>query len=395
MDKILPSHLQKTLEELVVTPATSSNELLIARYIMKWLDERDIPFEVDAEGNILAVKGEAEVFPCIASHMDTVHMWREDVYFDYKKDKWGDTIMRAFSGKRKNKKQVGTGGDDKCGILACFDVLDSFDNVKAAFFTAEEVGCVGSSAVDHSWFYNVGYVIQLDRWGKGDFICKTYSESTVSGEYFKVAAPILKEFGYTPQTGLITDSINLFERGLPVSCVNVSCGYYQHHSNSETICLEELANSLEFTKKLISELGENEYAHEATPTSYRYPSYGKSYRANSGGYTFDSNNADYGEAWDSDEYAYNHYNSGDEEEIQSKTEIHNSEDFTAYVSYFEKQVANDTELVDVLDHWGITEVKDFVSLDEDIQNLIFNDANSMRDEGLILYYPTYADWCNF
>ena len=253
----MPEKEYDALIDLLYVQASSSNEKMIYHYLVNWLDERDIEHYTDAIGNLIATKGKAEIYPCIASHMDTVHDIKDDfsvVYHNDKRD--GNLILSAMS----IDKQAGVGGDDKCGIFACLYMLENMDICKAVFFTQEEVGCVGSSDIDMKHFDNVGYIIQLDRWGSHDLICEYMGQDTVNNDFLRIAKSIYKKYDYKSASGLITDSINLWDMGVGVSCVNVSCGYYEHHSNSEYIDVNELWNSIVFTKDLVYKLGCNTYS---------------------------------------------------------------------------------------------------------------------------------------
>jgi len=254
----MPKTIREELLKLVNVQSHSTQEHRMHYYVTRWLDRRNIRWKYDHTGNILAIKGRAETYPCIVSHLDTVHQIQK--YFKvYKKF---DTDEHEIWFAQNGNHPTGIGGDDKCGIFACFKMLERFDNIKAVFFTKEEAGLIGSGDIDLDWFDDVGYVIQLDRFGRSDFICRDYSDNTVSQEFLSKIEKNLSEFGYTETTGLITDSINLAHRGVGISCVNVSCGYYQHHTAQETIDLNELNNAILFTESIIEVLGEEKYKKE-------------------------------------------------------------------------------------------------------------------------------------
>ena len=279
--------------DLLKVQASSDNEKMMYHYIVSWLDNEDIPHYTDAEGNLIATKGDADVYPCIASHMDTVHDIVDDFrifYHDDKKD--GNRILTAGA----NGKQLGIGGDDKCGIYACLYMLESLDVCKAIFFTKEEVGLIGSSTIDHEHFTNIGYIIQLDRWGASDFICKYSGDYTVSDEFLTKALEPMKQYGYKEQSGLITDSINLWDNSIGVSCVNVSCGYYQHHSASEYIDTNEFWNSVLFTLSLMKKLGNKEYV--SVPPKPIYKSTDKYFKKWGSYNEFDYTKDDFDEVFD-------------------------------------------------------------------------------------------------
>ena len=52
----------------------------------------------------------------------------------------------------RHKRMVGIGADDKNGIWICLKCLEDFKAVKCAFFVQEEVGRIGSSHADMTFF---------------------------------------------------------------------------------------------------------------------------------------------------------------------------------------------------------------------------------------------------
>ena len=271
----MPAEMLSEFKDLLLVQSNSDMEYRMVAYITDWLTVRGYFYEIDEIGNIMVTKGDADIYPCIVAHMDTVHNIHKSYRIVEKIDrKDGNTILTAYS----KGKQVGTGGDDKNGIFAVMQMLDKFDSMKAVFFTKEEVGLIGSSMVDFNWFNNVGYILQLDRWGSSDFICKTWGGNTVSDELLNKANPILKAYGYIQAEGLITDSINMFENGIGISAVNISCGYYQHHTDKEYIDVNEFYNSLLFTEHLITVLGNERYEKEYVEPVSQWGSYKDDYK---------------------------------------------------------------------------------------------------------------------
>lgn len=250
----MPNRILNDFWRLLHIQSHSDNEKRMVVYLIKELEKMGLAYEIDEVGNILVVKGKAKMYPCIVAHMDTVHYIVPDFQVELKTRK-GRIIATANDGK----KPIGIGGDDKCGIFACLYMLQTFDNIKIAFFTQEESGMNGSNDIDTSWFDDVGYIIQLDRWGRSDLICLYSTQSTVNVQFLQQAQKPMQKYGFTKESGLITDSINLWNADIGVACVNVSCGYYQHHTSTESIDINELWNSILFAKELIFSLGENQY----------------------------------------------------------------------------------------------------------------------------------------
>ena len=238
--------------ELLSIPSSSNNEKMMDDYITRWLDSKDYSYNIDLTGNIIVSKGCEEYKPCIVSHIDTVHdiktYYNKIVQSKDKKD--GHTILSS---------PQGIGGDDKCGIFACMEMLDHFNNINCVFFTKEETGQIGSNGIDLIEFDDSGYILQLDRWGANDFIDMYWGSKSTSVEFDHVFSPLGYRYGYSSNEGLITDSMVLFERNVNLSCVNISCGYYQHHTINEYIDTNIFQNSLNFTRDLITKLGNKKY----------------------------------------------------------------------------------------------------------------------------------------
>jgi putative aminopeptidase FrvX len=267
----MPEKMVWDFVRLLRVQSSSDNEKRMVLYLASILKK----FEIDKYGNMLYTKGTAETYPCIVAHMDTVHSIIDTHNVGvFIKD--GREYAQADDGK----KSAGVGGDDKCGLYACLHMIRKFPNIKVVFFTQEETGCQGSNKIDHSFFEDVGYIIQLDRWGRSDFISKFWGGSSISDEYKAICDPVLAKYGYSHESGLITDSMKLFDNGVGVSCVNVSCGYYQHHSDNEFIDLNEFYHSLLFTEELIVALGEKKYPHKKKTYVYNYAKHNRYDKAN-------------------------------------------------------------------------------------------------------------------
>ena len=237
----------KLLKELFKIYSPSGNEKKMRKFI-KWWIRNNVPnatVTTDKTGNIYVTKGEAETYPCLAAHMDQVQRIHSK---DFEAIETKDYI---FGFSRKNKRQEGVGGDDKVGIWVNLRCLKKFDHIKAVFFVSEETGCQGSSECDMTFFDDCRFVIQCDR-RNGDDLITTIGGWTqlCSPEFVKAIQPEL--FGYKEESGLITDVGELKERGLKVSAINLSCGYYEPHTDREFIIKEEVLNCLKFVENIIS-----------------------------------------------------------------------------------------------------------------------------------------------
>lgn len=186
---------------------------------------------MDEFGNITLVKGKAP-YDCFVAHLDTVHSDDPEPTF------FGEYIT-SINGH-------GIGGDDKCGIIACLDLIEKLDNVKVVFFTEEERGGIGSRNFDTDFLKDVKYVIEIDRRGQHDFIQNSGSVELCTDEFVKEFISLNKD--YKTERGTFTDVNNLRYK-VPVCMANISSGYYNPHTNKEYINLKHLQNTIDAIHK--------------------------------------------------------------------------------------------------------------------------------------------------
>lgn len=232
------------LHKLYNISSPSRKEDKMIRFITSWLQKRNIRYYVDKLGNIFVTKGKSSTYPCIVAHTDEVH---RDHPKDFTVVKTGEEMLFGFSPMRKDF--VGIGADDKNGIWVCLKCLEEFDVLKCAFFVSEEIGCIGSGKADMKFFDNCRYVLQCDRKGSSDLITKASNTALCSSEFIDAVKP--KKFRYKQECGAMTDVLILKQRGLKVSCVNISCGYYHPHSSTEFTIISDLINCLEFVRNIV------------------------------------------------------------------------------------------------------------------------------------------------
>jgi len=115
--------------------------------------------------NVYATKQTSETveyFPCVVSHTDTVHNLDSINVVEEQLMNAQNEEKLSFKAYNDHGQPTGIGGDDKCGVFACMKMLQETNDIKAAFFVAEETGCHGSMKADEEFFSNVGYVIEFD-----------------------------------------------------------------------------------------------------------------------------------------------------------------------------------------------------------------------------------------
>lgn len=222
-------------------------------------------------GNVYITKGNADNFPCIVAHMDTVH--------DIAADLTAIRIDNNITGfNRFTMKQAGIGGDDKVGIFIALESLRFFDCIKIAFFRDEETGCEGSFGADKTFFTNCNFILQCDRQGNADFITEAAGVPLASKKFKKAISHILNDYQYSFAMGLLTDVAALKQLSIGCSMANISCGYYNPHTDYEYVNIDDVEACLNMVKCIIMEIGNRDFPHTYTrPTRYNFFNYFKNY----------------------------------------------------------------------------------------------------------------------
>lgn len=222
------------LKSLYRIESPSGKEKAMKSFIKKQLSDIGVSYYEDLYGNIYAKKGLCDTYPCIVAHMDEVH----------RREKKGFTLVTAngliFGYNTKYMSQVGIGADDKNGIWICLKAIQKYECIKCAFFVGEEIGCEGSYQADMRFFNDCRFVLQCDRKGSSDFITNASGTELCSNEFLQCIN--LEAFGYNETHGAMTDVMALKENGLDVCAANISCGYYNPHTNQETTRISDLEN---------------------------------------------------------------------------------------------------------------------------------------------------------
>jgi di/tripeptidase len=267
------------LKEVLSIPSVYEEEGLVRDYIKKYAEDNDIDYFIDKKGNIYLTKGdrenltEGEFYPCVVAHMDTVHRKHIPLVYSnqrldiveqpYEDSQYTDLQQTALIAKHPTtKEQTGIGGDDKCGVAVCLEMLDHFDVIKAAFFVEEEIGMKGSQQADEKFFSNVGYAIQFDA-PSSDWITEVCSGQRLFDKDFKdLITEDLSNNGYTNYSNDPFTDVNQLAKKFDFSCLNLGCGYYRQHTDSEYVIVEEVEDAIRAGKSLITKLGLEFYKHE-------------------------------------------------------------------------------------------------------------------------------------
>lgn len=233
------------LKALYCVFSPSNGEKKMRRFIKRHI-KKNIPAAVvtqDAHGNLFVTKGEAESYPCLCAHMDQVQHLHPSDFVCIE----GQGIIFGYSPKLH--KQCGLGADDKNGIFIALQCLERYDVLKCAFFVGEEIGCVGSHAADIEFFADCRFCAQIDRRGNSDMVTSISFGNICSEEFVKAAD--CETYGYAVSTGLMTDVEALRGNGVTASCINMSCGYYEPHTDHEFTVIEDVKKCHAFVCHLI------------------------------------------------------------------------------------------------------------------------------------------------
>lgn len=230
------------LKALYCIHAPSGNEKKIKRFIANYVKNWGVNVSYDKSGNMYIVKGVADTYPCVVAHLDQV---QNNHAKDFVAVETEDIIFGYSPNKRERQ---GLGADDKNGIWVALKCLEKYDVMKVAFFVGEEIGCVGSSKADMKFFKDCRFVIEPDRKGYNDLI--TSISGRICSEKFETDCGAIA-YGYKSNHGLMTDVMELSENGVGISCINLSCGYYEPHTDNEFTVKADLENCLEFVQNII------------------------------------------------------------------------------------------------------------------------------------------------
>ena len=252
------------LIEVLSIQSESYNQYRMFAYIIRELNRLGCTYYTH-DGNIYATKGNADKFPCVVSHMDTVHDIGEDLtVLDI------DGVLTGFNCYTMT--QSGIGGDDKVGVFVCLQALDKCDNIKAVFFRDEEVGCGGSYQADKDFFTDCKFVLQCDRRGNTDFVINASGYELSNSLFQDDVLPILTKYGYSFSDGAMTDVMALKSLGIPCSMANISCGYYNPHMDNEYVVIGDVYNVLDMVLDIIHELPNKDYSFVSKTKSTNYNS---------------------------------------------------------------------------------------------------------------------------
>lgn len=141
----------------------------------------------------------------------------------------------------------GLGADDRAGVYAIVQILKSGLRPTVIFTTDEELGCVGADALAEQVKtppVDLKYVIELDRRGSND--CVFYSCNNPEFDAY------VESFGFVTNFGSFSD-ISVICPEWKIAGVNLSIGYYDEHSVSETLYVGQMFDTIKKVKNMLQD----------------------------------------------------------------------------------------------------------------------------------------------
>ena len=241
-----------------------SMKTYLSKYYNKSISTKDFIY---CEGNIPVM---------LVAHMDTVFKKPpKDIYYDPKK-----FILWS---------PQGLGADDRAGVFLIWKIIEQGYRPSICLTTDEEVGGIGAHNVIKKFPKkptDLKYIIELDRQGSND--CVFYSCANQQFENY------VEDFGFVTDFGTFTD-ICIICPQWKIAGVNLSVGYKNEHSISETLNTRMLLDTFTKVCKMLDNINESLYFEYIEDTYEKYYTnlirrYGSSLFPREDDYAFEMNN---------------------------------------------------------------------------------------------------------
>jgi hypothetical protein len=257
----------KTLKQMYYISAPSKKEQNISLFIQSRLIEMGVEFKTTENNQIYSfIPGT----PLLSAHMDRVHKKAPDFVFHNGRYMWGTS---------------GIGADDVNGCWAILKILEmrkqeGLPPVSFVFSVEEESfgRCIGDVLIDGEHSEKLLYGIIIDRRGASDVICDYNDYGTKKFE--KAIMDVLSPMGYTACSGSFSDADAISSL---MSCCNISCGYYNPHTDMEYTDTRQLQHTVSAVCAVLKRVDsffdapEKMYTKYTKADAYDYMKYGGTY----------------------------------------------------------------------------------------------------------------------
>ena len=168
----------------------------------------------------------------LVAHLDTVFKFvPNNIYYDRVKN-----VMWSPDG---------LGADDRAGVYSIMQLLKAGFKPTVIFTTDEELGCVGALKIAADFPTpptELKYIIELDRRGSND--CVFYECNNPQFDEY------IESFGFVTNFGSFSD-ISAICPQWKVAGVNLSVGYYNEHSVSETLHIGQMYDTIKKVRHML------------------------------------------------------------------------------------------------------------------------------------------------
>ena len=264
-------NLFKILKQIVGIPSPTKKEKDLVKFIEKTYchpaDGSNWVAETDKFHNMYIRRrsdnGEKKL-PLLMAHLDTVlSLCPKENY-----QKLGTSdFLQLVNGqvKKSEKDKIHAGFDDKAGVAAILMIMSKSDmQFRVLFVTQEEAGKEytkydrrGGRGIDfalETGFPHVckhtSWIIYLDRENKSDIIVKYGNDDKPNRPRIRLCSKIFEKWIIECSTAVdhpmfviksdnIADPYNIRRKFENLDVVNLSCGFYHEHKNSDSLNIDE------------------------------------------------------------------------------------------------------------------------------------------------------------
>ena len=205
------------------------NQNQLFRVMKKYLQKRYSKVIIDQKYAIAV----GDIPVALVAHLDTVFpVPVKSLYYD--------SSIRCYWSEQ------GLGADDRAGVFAVIQIIESGLRPSVIFTLDEEIGGLGAQALAKIScpIPNLKFLIQLDRRGKDD--CVFYDVD--NPEFTKY----IESFGFKTAIGSFSD-ISYLCPAWRVCGVNLSVGYRNEHTVSETLNVVHLRQTIKKVKNILNQ----------------------------------------------------------------------------------------------------------------------------------------------
>ncbi len=255
------------LKSVLEVPSVSGSEHHMKAFILNFAKKHDLVYNEDRYGNVYILKGielPNEKVPCVVAHMDTVQVGH---HYHIRNNKTLNVVESKNSEGAifvvDEKIPTGIGGDDKAGVAIALDIILKKDKIMGAFFREEEIGCLGSKALDIGLMSHAAYVMEFDAPSDNWISRVSNGVKLFNDEFYKKIKPVLKKYNQTRinYNDPFTD-IQEIKKLIPVNCINIFAGYQYQHTSDEYVVIAHAQKAARLGAALITKLGNDVSTYE-------------------------------------------------------------------------------------------------------------------------------------